>query len=85
MRILNNRLVEPHDDRAVTAFNGKIILLCSKCNNAHVYQDERVATCKTCGAKRASLSGFILHLENPVQPKYKENLFLLRLLGRIFD
>lgn len=57
--------VEVHSNRAATAFNGKIILLCSKCLNAHVHLDEREATCKSCGAGRSSLSGFILHLEDP--------------------
>lgn len=57
--------VEVHSDRAVTAFNGKIILLCRKCLNAHVYMNEKEASCKSCGAKRPALSGFILNLEDP--------------------
>lgn len=58
--------VEVNANSAATAFGGKIILLCHKCNHAHVYARESEATtCKTCGAKRPALSGFVLHLEDP--------------------
>ncbi len=59
----SNNQLNVNKDGWVFTSNGWPFLICTKCYQAHAYQTEVNATCKTCGAKRSQLMGLIVNIQ----------------------